>query len=54
MLVHSLTLREDGQPIESRGVEPMVNIDDKDWPQQLSAYFNYPELVQTVKDILKK
>ena len=29
-LVHSLTLREDGQPIEGNGVLPTINIKDKD------------------------
>lgn len=53
LMVHSLTLREDGQPIENRGVEPMVNIEDKNWPSQLIEYFNYPELVQAIKEVLK-
>lgn len=52
LIAHSLTLREDGQPIENRGVEPMVNIEDKNWPSQLLEYFNYPELVRAVKEVL--
>lgn len=51
-LVHSITLREDGQPIEGRGVDPMININDKDWPQQLLAYYNYPGLVDAVKKLI--
>lgn len=50
-LVHSLTLRDDGQPIEGRGVSPLINIDDNDWQDQLLAYFNYPSLVEAVKEI---
>lgn len=50
-LAHSLTLRDDDQPIEGKGVDPAVNIKDKDWPRQLMAYFNYPELVQAVKGL---
>ncbi|NCP17227.1 DnaJ domain-containing protein [Candidatus Kuenenbacteria bacterium] len=50
-LAHSLTLREDNQPIESRGVDPTININDPDWDKQLLAYFNYPELVSAVKKI---
>ncbi|MDO8495695.1 MAG: S41 family peptidase [bacterium] len=53
MLVHSLTLRDDGQPIEGRGIEPTVNINDKDWTKQLTSYFNYPELIQAIKEVLK-
>jgi len=51
-LVHSVTLREDGQPIESRGVEPTISIKDKDWPQQLMAYYNYQPLVDEVKKLI--
>lgn len=53
LLVQSIALREDGQPIEGRGVEPMVNINDSDWPRQLSAYFNYPALITVLKDLWK-
>ncbi|RJR24353.1 hypothetical protein C4578_03135 [Candidatus Microgenomates bacterium] len=51
-LVHSLTLREDGQPIEGNGVEPVVNIEEKNWERNLNAYFNSPELVSAVREIL--
>lgn len=50
-LVHSLTLREDGQPIEGNGVEPLINIEDSNWESQLLAHFNYPELVEVIKEI---
>lgn len=50
-LVHSLTLREDNQPIEGRGVEPHILITDDNWPQQLSAYFNYPELTTLINNL---
>ena len=52
-LVHSLVLREDGQPIEGKGVEPAININSPDWENQLLGYFNYQELVDSVKEILK-
>jgi len=50
-LVHSLTLREDGQPIEGQGVEPDINIKQADWKKQLYAYFHYPELTKAVGDL---
>lgn len=50
-LVHSITLREDGQPIEGRGVEPNIYIKDAIWGKQLLSYFNSPEIVQAVKEV---
>lgn len=52
-LVHSITLRDDNQPIEGRGVEPDINISDPNWDQQLFSYFRNPILSQTIKEILK-
>jgi carboxyl-terminal processing protease len=50
LIVHSITLRDDGQPIEGRGVEPLINIKDRNWQSQLMEYFNYPELTKAVKE----
>ncbi len=50
-LVHRVTLREDGQLIEGNGVEPTISIDDKNWKKELLDRFNYPELVEAVKEI---
>lgn len=50
-LVHSLTLREDGQPIEGKGIEPLVNINNPDWKNQLLAYYRWEELVKVVKEV---
>ncbi len=50
-LVTNLTLRDDNQPIEGRGVEPTINIKDKNWESQLRAYFNRPNLIKTIKKI---
>jgi len=49
LLVQSITVRDDGQPIEGKGVDPMIKITDKDWEKQLRAYFDYPPLVQATK-----
>lgn len=51
-LVHSITLREDNQPIEGRGVEPDINITSPTWPQQLLQYFNDQPLLEAVKAVL--
>ena len=51
LIVHSVTLRDDGQPIEGRGVDPAININDKDWQKQLMEHFSYPELGRAVKEM---
>lgn len=53
LLVHSLTLRDDGQPIEGRGVDPTIDIRDKSWTKQVLDYYNSPSLVEAVKRLLK-
>lgn len=50
-LVHSLTLREDGQTIEGKGVEPTINIKDPAWEKQFYTYFHYPELTKAIKEV---
>lgn len=52
-LVHSLTLREDGQPIEGKGVDPVISLKDPNWEKQLYSYFHYPELAEAIKEVLK-
>lgn len=39
LLVHSLTLREDGEPIEGRGVDPDIDISTADWKARVQAAF---------------
>lgn len=53
-LVHSLTLREDGQPIEGKGVEPSINIKDPNWQKQLYAYFHQQDLTNAVSKIMNQ
>jgi len=53
-LVHSLTLRDDNQPIQGRGVDPLISIKDSDWKNQLLVYFNDHELVKAVEEIWNK
>lgn len=51
-LVHSLTLREDGQPIEGKGVDPTINVNDPGWQKQLYSYFHYNELIEVVDNLV--
>ena len=53
-LVHSLTIRDDGNAIEGAGVEPVINVTTPNWENELNKYFNYPPLLNAVKDTLKK
>lgn len=52
-LVHSLALGDDSQPIEGKGVDPIVDVTDPAWESQLNSYFNYPELIEAVKEVLR-
>lgn len=52
-LVHSITLRDDNQPIEGRGVEPDIKLTDLNWSQQLFSYFRNQNLIEAVKDVLE-
>lgn len=51
-LVHSLTLREDGQPIEENKVIPAVDTSQKNWPNELFKYYSDQNLVDQVKTLL--
>jgi hypothetical protein len=50
-LVNHLTLRDDNQPIEGTGVEPVIDVNDPEWESKLFEYFNSNELVKAVKEI---
>lgn len=50
-LVHSLTLRDDGQPIEGKGVDPDIDITSDNWEEDLLAYYNSPPLVEIIKSL---
>ncbi len=54
LLVHSLTLREDNQPVQDRGVDPDVNIADPKWKSELSSYFTDSSLIEAIKKTVVK
>lgn len=51
LLVVSLTVRDDTQPIEGHGVTPDVDTSAANWKQQLSQHFFSPELISAIKKI---
>lgn len=53
-LVHRITLREDGQPIQDRGVDPIINTKDTNWTTQLYDYVGDNNLVRVVKNLVQK
>lgn len=50
-LVHRVTLRDDGQAIEGRGVEPVVDITNPNWENELGAYYEGRTMVEAVKSV---
>lgn len=52
-LVHRVTLREDGQPIEGRGVEPMIFIKDVNWKKEILKRFNDPEIIKAIEEVYR-
>jgi len=52
-MVHSITLRDDNQPVEGRGIDPTISIEDPDWAKQLMSYFNEQRLVDAVRKLTK-
>lgn len=51
-LVHSITLRDDNQSIEGRGVDPDISVKNPDWEKLLFEYFRNENLIKAVKSIL--
>jgi len=49
LLVNSLTLRPDNQPIEGNGVVPDVAVSGKNWRNELSAYFDSSSLIAAIE-----
>ncbi len=49
LLVNSITLRDDNQPIEGRGVDPDVDTSQSGWQGKLSSYFNSPSLISALR-----
>jgi len=50
-LVENLTLRDDGQPIEDKGVQPTIDMSSDGWKAQLNSYFNYEPLIEAVEEL---
>ena len=49
MLVYGLTLREDNQPVEGKGVDPDISLADSAWRSKLSTQLRSQSLIDAVK-----
>ncbi|HVM73553.1 MAG TPA: S41 family peptidase, partial [Candidatus Paceibacterota bacterium] len=49
LLVRAITLRDDQQPIQGRGVDPDVNIADAQWKSELATYFKSTSIIAALK-----
>lgn len=52
-LVHSLTLRDDNQPIEGKGVTPDVDVNDANFSSELRAVLRNQSLIKAVEGQIK-
>lgn len=53
-LVHHITIRDDGEPIEGKGVIPNISFASQTLGKDLDEYFRYPEFTEAVKKALKE
>lgn len=53
-LTHSITLRDDGQPIEDRGVDPDIDINTASWKEGLRTALASAQLAEMVINVLQK
>ncbi len=49
LLVNSITLRDDNEPIETRGVSPDVDTQDPHWKSKLGNFFHSTSLIQAIQ-----
>ena len=54
LLVHSLTLGDDNQPIQDKGVLPDVDVKDPAWKSKLAEYFGNKSLIEAIQKAVAK
>ena len=54
LIVHSVTLRDDNQPIQGRGVDPDVDVSDFSWKKKLRDYFRSPDLISNIIEEIQR
>ncbi|MFZ2555586.1 MAG: S41 family peptidase [Minisyncoccia bacterium] len=53
LLVHSLTLRDDNEPIEGKGVDPDIDVTNAAWKSQVQATFRTPGFAEAIFSTFK-
>jgi len=53
-LVHSITLRDDNQPIEGRGIDPDLDTSKPNWQNKLPQYFQRQSLISALSIVATK
>ena len=54
LLVHSITLRDDNQPVEGRGVDPDISIKDPNWKKNLATQLRSSDFAKVVEKVVSK
>ncbi len=54
LLVNSITLRDDNQPIEGRGVDPDISTSDAKWKSKLPDHFHSSSLINALSQTVAK
>lgn len=54
LLVNHITLRDDNQPIEGRGVDPDIDTGAAGWQNKLADHFRSKSLISAIKDVSSK
>ena len=54
LLVNSITLRDDGEPIEGRGVDPDIDIRMTGWEKNLEDRFRLPSIISAIKVVISQ
>ncbi len=52
LIVHSVTLREDNQPVEGRGVDPDINIRTANWKKEVEARLKTSAFAKVVEQVV--
>jgi C-terminal processing protease CtpA/Prc len=53
LLVHSVTLREDNQPVEGRGVDPDISIRNPNWKKEVAAKLQTSAFARVVEKVVE-
>lgn len=53
LLVNSITLRDNGEPIEGRGIDPTIDTRSSNWENRLQEEFRSSSMISSLKKVLQ-